>query len=237
MFARLQDCAVHLGSARNHVFHIIRVTGAINVRIMALLGFIFDVRGINRNTARFFFRRCINLGVCFCLAAEFLRQYSGNRRRERCFTVIHVPHCPDVYMRLATLKLAFGHSRLLNRQWLWIAPRATNMTLFRNRVPMGRIELPTSPLPRECTPTEPHGQLRGQRLSHRLERAKGIETSSSAWKASALPLSYARAHHRFFSDNMLQPSEMVEGVGFEQRRRKPTDLQSAPFNHSGTPPR
>ena len=26
-------------------------------------------------------------------------------------------------------------------------------------VPMGRIELPTSPLPRECSTTEPHGHL------------------------------------------------------------------------------
>src|SRR5690554_1981166 len=28
-------------------------------------------------------------------------------------------------------------------------------------VPMGRIELPTSPLPRECSTTEPHGQGAG----------------------------------------------------------------------------
>ncbi|CAG9254587.1 hypothetical protein PUN4_220060 [Paraburkholderia unamae] len=26
-------------------------------------------------------------------------------------------------------------------------------------VPMGRIELPTSPLPRECSTTEPHGRI------------------------------------------------------------------------------
>lgn len=40
-------------------------------------------------------------------------------------------------------------------------------------VPMGRIELPTSPLPRECSTTEPHGRFMLQ-----LERVKGIEPSS-----------------------------------------------------------
>ncbi len=43
-------------------------------------------------------------------------------------------------------------------------------------VPMGRIELPTSPLPRECSTTEPHGRFMLQLLG--LERVKGIEPSS-----------------------------------------------------------
>ena len=29
---------------------------------------------------------------------------------------------------------------------------------------------------------------------------------------------------------------LVEGGGFEPPKAKPTDLQSAPFGHSGTPP-
>ena len=29
---------------------------------------------------------------------------------------------------------------------------------------------------------------------------------------------------------------MVEGGGFEPPKAEPTDLQSAPFGHSGTPP-
>jgi hypothetical protein len=40
----------------------------------------------------------------------------------------------------------------------------------------------------------------------RMERVKGIEPSSSAWKAVALPLSYTRA---------LLTGGLVEGVGFE----------------------
>ncbi len=44
-------------------------------------------------------------------------------------------------------------------------------------VPMGRIELPTSPLPRECSTTEPHGRFYASNF-HGLERVKGIEPSS-----------------------------------------------------------
>src|SRR6476620_3715841 len=64
-------------------------------------------------------------------------------------------------------------------------------------VPMARIERATSPLPRECSTTEPHGHRYGfddaaasglgkpvstdQTLA--LERETGIEPASLAWKA------------------------------------------------------
>ena len=66
-------------------------------------------------------------------------------------------------------------------------------------VPMMRIERMTSPLPRECSTTEPHGQD--------LERVKGIEPSSGAWKASALPLSYTRSEARVFA-----PYRCLQGI-------------------------
>ena len=52
-------------------------------------------------------------------------------------------------------------------------------------VPMGRIELPTSPLPRECSTTEPHGQLQ---ILLKLERDKRIELLTEDWKSAVLPL-------------------------------------------------
>lgn len=80
-------------------------------------------------------------------------------------------------------------------------------------VPMMRIERMTSPLPRECSTTEPHGRD--------MERVKGIEPSSGAWKASALPLSYTRLVRCVFSSaRYLLPvqkrrNSLVEGDGFE----------------------
>ena len=59
----------------------------------------------------------------------------------------------------------------------------------------------------------------------------GIEPMSSAWKAEVLPLNYTRTTPK----NYLQLQ--MEGGGFEPPKAEPTDLQSAPFSHSGTPPR
>ena len=53
-------------------------------------------------------------------------------------------------------------------------------------VPMMRIERMTSPLPRGCSTTEPHGHA-----CEFVERVKGIEPSWPAWEAEVLPLNYA----------------------------------------------
>jgi hypothetical protein len=122
-------------------------------------------------------------------------------------------------------------------------------------VPMARIERATSPLPRECSTTEPHGHRHGP--GHRdiqacsdqplarthLEREAGIEPASLAWKAKVLPLNYSRpvraATRRHDADSAVSRARFTwwRRLDSNQRRRKPTDLQSAPFSHSGTPPR
>ncbi|KAJ0834442.1 hypothetical protein HanRHA438_Chr16g0743661 [Helianthus annuus] len=51
-----EDSAVHLGSTGDHVFHVISVTGAVNVGVMAVFRFVFDSGGVNSDTTRAFFR-------------------------------------------------------------------------------------------------------------------------------------------------------------------------------------
>ena len=68
------------------------------------------------------------------------------------------------------------------------------MTPANYLVPMAGIGPATSPLPRECSTTEPHGQLKNQQ-SRTLERETGIEPASLAWKARVLPLNYSRTTH------------------------------------------
>jgi hypothetical protein len=129
---------------------------------------------------------------------------------------------------------------------------------------MARIERATSPLPRGCSTTEPHGrrhrhdsgehdQASDDNTSNStpahsmLERETGIEPASSAWKAGVLPLNYSRpgapaASARLRSQDLkltLKTHVLAwwRRLDSNQRRRKPTDLQSAPFSHSGTPPR
>ena len=90
---------------------------------------------------------------------------------------------------------------------------------------------------------------RNARQGARLERVKGIEPSSSAWKAVALPLSYTRLQKSedrmqvseqlpSISDPCCRPSvlRMVGEVGLEPTKAQPADLQSAPFAARDTPP-
>ena len=58
----------------------------------------------------------------------------------------------------------------------------------------------------------------------------GIEPTLSAWKAEVLPLNYTR----YLTTSVYN---LVEGEGFEPSKAEPSDLQSDPFDRSGTPPK
>jgi hypothetical protein len=66
------------------------------------------------------------------------------------------------------------------------------------------------------------------KLYYILERVMGIEPTLSAWKAEVLPLNYTRNQLLVY---------LVEGEGFEPSKAEPSDLQSDPFDRSGTPPK
>ena len=69
-----------------------------------------------------------------------------------------------------------------------------------------------------------------------MERVVGIEPTSSAWKAEVLPLNYTRLLRDARSSQAHDTCFLVEGEGFEPSKAEPADLQSAPFDRSGTPP-
>ena len=93
--------------------------------------------------------------------------------------------------------------------------------------PMGGFEPPASPLPRECSTPELHGRFA-------LERVMGIEPTSSAWKAEVLPLNYTRMPAPALGRGL---NNLVEGGGFEPPKAVPADLQSAPVDRLGNPPK
>ena len=84
-----------------------------------------------------------------------------------------------------------------------------------------------------------------------MERMMRIELTLSAWKAEVLPLNYIRIRWSGRRDSNSRPSpwqgdalplshfrikiKLVEGDGFEPSKAQLTDLQSAPFGHSGIP--
>ena len=100
---------------------------------------------------------------------------------------------------------------------------------------MAGIGPATSPLPRECSTTEPHGQFTAsaccrtrqnddksttdtlRSITSNMERETGIEPASLAWKAKVLPLNYSRIG---FAPSQSQVTQshifaLVEEAGFE----------------------
>src|SRR5688500_12077841 len=83
---------------------------AVDVRVVALLRLVLHVRGVDRDAARLFFRRRIDLVVVLRLAAVLLRQDVRHRRRERGLAVIDVADRAHVHVGLVALEFAFCHS-------------------------------------------------------------------------------------------------------------------------------
>ena len=70
----------------------------------------------------------------------------------------------------------------------------------------------------------------------------GIEPTSSAWKAEVIAIiRHPPILHSQHLQSFLQITYicrlLVEGGGFEPPKAEPSDLQSDPFGHSGTPPK
>ena len=104
-----QDRAVHLRRAGDHVLDVVGVAGAVDVRVVALVGLVLDVRGRDRDAARLLFRRLVDLVVGRERRAARFRQHLGDRRRQRRLAVVDVTDRADVAVRLVALEFLFGH--------------------------------------------------------------------------------------------------------------------------------
>ena len=115
--AHHQDRAVHLRGAGDHVLHIVGVPGAVDVRVVALVGLVFDVRGRNGDAARLLFRRLVDLVIGRVGRLALLGQHLGDRRRQRRLAVIDVTDRADIAMRLVAVEFFFGHETLRSDSW------------------------------------------------------------------------------------------------------------------------
>ena len=107
-----QNRPVHLRRPRDHVLDVVGVPRAVHVRVVALGRLVLHVRRVDRDAARLFLRRRIDLIVVLRLPAKLLRQHVRHRRRQRRLAVIHVPNRAHVHVRLGSLKFAFCHDCL-----------------------------------------------------------------------------------------------------------------------------
>ncbi len=104
-----QDRAVHLSSTGDHVFHVVGVPWAVNVRVVTSRGVIFNVRGVDGDTTSFFFWRVIDLVESTCRTAVGFSQYGGDRCSQGSFTVVNVADSTNVNVRFCTFKFFFRH--------------------------------------------------------------------------------------------------------------------------------
>ena len=108
-----EDGAVHLRRAGDHVLDIVRVAGAVNVRIVTLLGLVLDVRGVDRDASRFLFGGLIDLIVLHDLGLTLGRAIHGDRGGKSGLAVVNVADGADVDVRFGSFKLRFCHFEFL----------------------------------------------------------------------------------------------------------------------------
>jgi hypothetical protein len=92
-----------------HVFDVVGVAWAVNVRVVTCGGFVLNVCGVDGNTACFFFWSSIDLVVSFGFAAEFLRQNGSDCCGQGGFAVVDVTDGAYVDVRFSPLELFFCH--------------------------------------------------------------------------------------------------------------------------------
>ena len=89
--------AVHLRGAGDHVLDVVGVTGAIDVRVVALRRLVLLVRNCDRNAALFFLGRVVDVvDVALRDVGIFGRQAVDDRRRERRLAMVDVTRRADV---------------------------------------------------------------------------------------------------------------------------------------------
>ena len=174
----------------------------------------------------------VDLVVGLGFAAELLGQHGGDGRRQGGLAMVHVTDGAHVHVGFDRSNFSFAiFSTPKNYYPNQQKNGRTQHGMRPKLVPWRGIGPATSPLPRECSTTEPQGQMIYQSKSFNqppqthMERETGIEPASSAWKAGVLPLNYSRTNATEF----MLLTILVEGLDSNQRRRKPTDLQSAPL--------
>ena len=104
-----QDRAVHLRRAGDHVLHVVGVAGAVDVRVVARIGFILDVCGRDGDAALALFGSLVDVGEVDGRAAVGFRHDLGDRRGQRGLAVVDVTDGADVAVRLVPLELFLRH--------------------------------------------------------------------------------------------------------------------------------
>ena len=120
-----QDRAVHLGGAGDHVLHVVRVTGTVDVGVVTVGRLVLDVRRRDRDAALLLLRSVVDLVEAAGLTAVGVGEHLRDGGRERGLAVVDMTDGADVDVRLVALELLLRHLLLAPlRQSLAARPKA-----------------------------------------------------------------------------------------------------------------
>ena len=109
-----QNSAVHLSSTSDHVLNVVSMARAVNVSVVALLGLVLNVSGVDRDTTSTLLRSLIDVSVVHELCITLQSQVLGDSSGQSGLAVVNVTDGADVNMRLRTVELClFSHWNIL----------------------------------------------------------------------------------------------------------------------------
>ena len=104
-----QDGSVHLSGAGDHVLDIVGVPGAVHVGVMAVLGLVLDVRGIDGDAALALFGSVVDFTVGLGDGAAGLGQNRGDGGGQGGLSMIDVADGANVDVRLIPVEFFLSH--------------------------------------------------------------------------------------------------------------------------------
>ena len=111
-----EDSAVHLGSTRYHVLHIVSVTGAVNVGVVTVFGSVLNVSRVDGDTTLFFLGSIVDRGEVTLFGQTLVCQYHGDSSGQGRFAVVDVADGTDVHVRLGPVKIFFSHCKEIRKE-------------------------------------------------------------------------------------------------------------------------
>ena len=108
-----QDSAVHLSSTGDHVLDIVSMAGAVNVGIVAGLGVILNVSGVDGDAALSLLGSLINVGVVHILGLALKSQHLRDSGSQSSLAMVNVTNGTNVYVGKGSVKLFLGHWNFL----------------------------------------------------------------------------------------------------------------------------
>ena len=102
-----QDSTVHLSGTSDHVLNVVRVPWGVDVSVVTLFRFVFNVGSVDSDTTFLFFWSSVDVSVVSCVGKALFGQYLRDSCGQSSLTVVNVADSTNVNVRLSTFIMFF----------------------------------------------------------------------------------------------------------------------------------